>query len=283
MKNNKLKVEFDKNTFLHLEDLIKKSDLTPSEIELLLKSKKPKLIGNHHKFDYGTNHLKLGISSDYHIGSKWFNEKSFLKSVEVFNKEKVDAIYCPGDILEGMSGRDGQIYDLDEIGYTAQLKRASELLNLYKQPYFFILGNHDLWARNKANGGLNIGDELEKRVQNSKYLGDMEATISLNDLITLKLSHRGNTAYALSYSGQKIINSLEGGKKPNILINGNLHKSIYMFYRNIHYLEAGCMQNQTEFMAMKGSPAHVGFWILDVCFSKDGVKRFKSEWIPEYN
>jgi hypothetical protein len=43
------------------------------------------------------------------------------------------------------------------------------------------------------------------------------------------------------------------------------------------------MQNQTEFMAMKGSPAHVGFWILDVCFSKDGVKRFKSEWIPEYN
>jgi hypothetical protein len=56
-----------------------------------------------------------------------------------------------------------------------------------------------------------------------------------------------------------------------------------MHYRNIHALESGTLERQTEFMKMKGSPAMVGFWILDINLrEKGGVERFKPTWYPQY-
>lgn len=261
---------------------LNKSKLSIDEIDIILSSKAPCIKNTGINHNYKKQKVKLGIMADMHIGSKWFNEDGFKYCRDTFDKEKVDAIYCPGDIIEGMSMRDGQIYELSDLGYTEQLEHAYRLLNTLNQPFYYIVGNHDAWARNKGNAGLKVGKEVEKNVPNSKYLGDMEADILLNEKIKLRLSHRGNGAYALSYPGQKMINGLEGGTKPTIIINGHLHKSLYMSYRNIHYLEAGTLQNQTEFMAMKGSPAMVGFWILDLQFDKEKLISFAPQWYPIY-
>ena len=123
--------------------LIEESQLEDSEIKLLLKTKKPSLQKKGIFHDFGDNHIKIGIVSDLHIGSKYFSEEGFYKSVKTFNKEKVDAIYCPGDVLEGMSGRDGHIYELTHVGYTEQINYAVELLSEYEQEFHFILVNHD--------------------------------------------------------------------------------------------------------------------------------------------
>lgn len=261
---------------------LKHSKLSVEEITTLLQSKPQCIKNNGIKHNYKKTHIKLGIMSDMHIGSKFFNEDGFNYCKKTFDSQKVDAIYCPGDIIEGMSGRDGQVYELSDLGYTEQLEHAYKLLNSLNQKFYFITGNHDAWARNKGNAGLIVGKEIEKNVEKAEFLGEMEADIMLNDKIKLRLSHRGSSAYALSYSGQKMINGLEGGTKPQIIINGHVHKSLYMQYRNIHYLEAGTLQNQSEFMAMKGSPAMVGFWILDIKYDKEKIVSFKPEWNPIY-
>ena len=262
-------------------DLIAKSSLSDSEINILLKSKPPRQVRPIHRTYFGKDKIRIGVVSDFHMGSKYFNEPGFEYCIERFNREKVDAIYFPGDILEGMSQRDGQIFELSEIGYTEQLNKAVSRLKKFKHPFYFITGNHDKWAKDKGNLGLSIGEEIERRVPNAKFLGEMEATVDLGYNIKMKLTHRGNSStYALSYSGQRMINNIPGGEKPNIILNGHLHKSIYMYYRNIHYLEAGTLQNQTEFMKMKGAPANVGFWIIDIELGNKGVTGFKPSWYP---
>jgi hypothetical protein len=156
---------------------LNKSKLSIDEIDIILSSKSPCIKNTGIRHDYKKNHVKLGIIADMHIGSKYFNEAGFKYSRDTFEKEKVDAIYCPGDIIEGMSQRDGQIYDLSDLGYTEQLEHAYKLLNTLNKPFFFITGNHDMWGRNKGNMGLQVGKEVQKNVPNAKYLGDMEADI----------------------------------------------------------------------------------------------------------
>lgn len=258
-----------------------KLDIKEQEI-ILTQLQQPQRKIETYKHDFNSNHIKLGIISDTHIGSKYFNKQILDNSIKIFNKEKVDAIYHCGDVIEGMSNREGHCYELEKIGFTSQIEYAAELLSKYKQPLFFITGNHEEWAKKKSNIGYVVGHDLENKINGSKYLGEYTANIDLGKDVIMRLTHEGNSAYALSYSGQKRINALEGGTKPNIIFNGHLHKMLYMNYRNIHFFEAGAMQNQTSFMAMKGSPAMTGFIVADIYFNKDGINRLTTSMYPYY-
>mgnify|MGYP006921402741 CR=1 FL=1 len=262
--------------------LLREKNLTDEEVKLMLKQLEHPPI-KHKRFSLGSSlHYKFLLFSDPHIGSLYHREDVAEDTVRVANKEKVDGILLPGDITEGMSNRDGHIYELAIAGVTNQVNYAVDFLNEFKQPIYAILGNHDLMGMKKGNQGVNIGEDLERRVKNLTLLGDMRGDLDINGS-TLRLSHEGNTAYSLSYSMQKIINGLPGGDKPGIIANGHLHKGMYMFYRNVHALESMTLQDQTPFMAMKGSPAHVGFSILDIYVNKKGIDKFTPTFYPYYD
>ena len=246
----------------------------------LSKPDKTRRLTHHHPWN--PKRIKLGFLPDTHIGSKFFDKEIFEDAVRTFDREKVDAVYHVGDIIEGMSNRDGHIYELDILGTTKQVEYACELLQKIKQPLYFLEGNHQDWAMRKGNQGVEVGKMIEHVLPNAKKIGDMVADVTLAKNIRLRISHEGASAYALSYSGQKRINALEGGTKPNIIMNGHLHKSLYMFYRNIHYFEAGSMQRQTPFMAMKGSPAMLGYWVLDLAIQGGQLKELTPKYKPFY-
>lgn len=280
-KNSQQKPEKCKSINSNLEKII--TGMNKEEQQVLykqLKSPEPQRY-NSHKHYYGERKARLGIISDTHIGSKFFRPDILEKSVEMFNKKKVDAIYHCGDIIEGMSNREGHIYELETFGVSPQVNQAADLLNQYKQPLNFILGNHDEWSMRKSNQGVHIGKMLEEKIKNSKYLGDYEANINLSDNVMMRITHDGNGAYALSYPLQKRINALSDEQKPDILANGHLHKSLYMNYRDINAVEASTMQEQTPFMARKGSPAMTGFWIFDIGYTKKkGLTSFSPTFYP---
>jgi predicted phosphodiesterase len=211
-----------------LEKLVNATELTDKEIEILLKSKKPTLRKTQ-RFDMGKGDILVGVVSDQHYGSAYSSEKAHDASVQVFKSEKPDFLLMPGDFIEGMSGREGHVYELSDIGITSQLRTAVDRLNQYGLPIYGITGNHDGWAKTKADMGLEVGPELEARVKDFSFLGEYEGEVQLNPNITIKLSHRGNSAYALSYSGQKRLNAYEGGTKPDIEFNGHIQKAMYMF------------------------------------------------------
>lgn len=267
-----------------LEKIIEKSGLSEKEVELLLKQgTQPQKSVKTYKHFYSPDHTKILLTGDSHIGHKDFDERLFCKMLSVAKKEDVEAIYHAGDILEGMSGRDGHIYELKKVGASAQLDYAEELLNLSEKPVYAITGNHDGWFLKKGNAGLDVGDTLDKEVDCFHFLGYDEADIFLTPKIKLKLIHPGDgSAYALSYKSQKRIESFSGGDKPNIMAQGHYHKAMYFFYRNVHSFDVGTLCGQTPYMRSKNISANKGFWVVDIFSDKKGVDRIENKFYPDY-
>lgn len=236
-----------------------------------------------HNHDWGDKHIRFGYCSDTHIGHKEFKEELWDKMGQFFKKEKVELVYHAGDILEGMSGREGHIYELRHIGITAQLNAAASLIRSADFHLMGILGNHDLWAMAKANMGINVGQTLEDNVPNFTHLGDWEADVKLAPHITLKLYHGNDgTAYATSYKLQKLVESFTGGEKPNLVMSGHYHKAMYAFMRNVHAFECGTLCGQTRWMRGKKIQAHLGFGLIELWLGKKGIVRLRHEFIPHY-
>ena len=187
-------------------------------------------------------HIKFGVISDTHIGHKCFVDALFEKAAKHFKKEGVEFVAHPGDHLEGMSGRPGHVYELNLIGFAQQVDRAVELYSSIGKPIYGIDGNHDGWYYKKNDNGTVVGEVLEQRVKGYKHLGQMEGVIQLGQNAKMLLYHGGDgSAYATSYKLQKLVESFDGGDKPNIVLSGHYHKSMYAFIRNVHAFEAGTL------------------------------------------
>ena len=143
----------------------------------------------------------------------------------------------------------------------------------------YFTGN--CWYAAKANMGALIVKDICESI-GAEYLGEHEAVININGVKIMLWHGEDGSSYALSYRIQKIIESLSGGEKPNILITGHDHKQGYFFTRNIHAVLGGCLQKQTPWMRRKKLAAHEGFWIIEARINDSEVKRFKPEWIPFY-
>lgn len=257
--------------------------LTPEEEKHILQQLlKPERVRKSFDMFANSRHVKYGVASDLHIGSKYFRPDIFEQSIETFTREGVDAILIPGDVIEGMSNREGHIYELETIGTSAQVQKAIELLKGFKQPILFTTGNHDEWAKNKSNQGVLVGPTIEAGVKGSKWLGEYTADLRLSPQTFIRLTHEGAASYALSYSGQKRVAALSHDEKPAVILNGHIHKSLYMNIRNLHYFECGTFQDQTPFMRMKGSPAMVGYWVIGIGHNRKGVNRVDQTWFPGY-
>ena len=266
--------------------LLDSRELTLKELKILLNTPKRTHISQR-VYDHVKkgSRVKFGVMSDTHIGHKDFDEGLMKSAADTYRKEGIINVYHAGDILEGMSGREGHIYELENIGFNEQINHAEELLKRHFDGLnlFGIIGNHDLWYKKKNNGGVDVGEELDRRIPNFHYLGEEEADINFGDGITMKLFHPNDgTAYAESYKIQKMVESLEGGKKPNILVEGHYHKSLYSFIRNVHCIEAGTICGQTRWMRGKKIPAKKGFWIVEFEKGKKGIKEFTPRFFPSY-
>lgn len=268
-----------------LEDFLRKKKLTEEEAQRIISSVENKAPQQHVSFeDYFENRVKFGVVSDTHIGHKEFDVPFWKQMCGVMRRNGVSRIYHVGDILEGMSGREGHIYELSEIGFQNQLDKAIEMFKLLRGIQIFgITGNHDDWYMKKNNGGVDVGLELQRAVRRYHHLGSMEANVDIGDGLTMKLFHPNDgTAYATSYKLQKLIESFTGGEKPAVVMEGHYHKAMYMFCRNVHGLEAGTMAGQTPFMRGKKIPAHKGFWIVDIEKGRGGIGKFAPEFYPGY-
>lgn len=283
---------------MSLEDLIKKEverlGLTETELKNVLRNLrganprkyKPRKIRTRKK-------VKFGIISDLHIGHECYRPDILSHASQKFEEEGIEFIINAGDTIEGMSGREGHIYELTHIGYSAQMDYfEEEFKKLAKWKVYSIEADksHSGWYRSKANMGVDIGEELHRRAPNYIFLGYDEQDLILksgkNDQNVLRIRIRhpgGGTAYAISYKMQKYIESLSGGDKPHIVIQGHFHKANYMFLRNIHCFDAGTLQEQSPYMKKKGTPAHLGYWIVEVTYSRAGIEEIIPKFIPFYD
>jgi len=231
----------------------------------------------------GEKIIRFGLIGDSHINSKYVQLTHLHKLYDIFQSEGIDTVYHTGDIDEGEQMRAGHQYECYTQGADDHVR---EIIRVYPKRKGiitkFITGNHDASIIKRC--GYDIGYPIAKNREDMEYLGQASAVINLTPNCTLELRHPiDGTAYAISYKMQKMIESMSGGEKPNILAVGHYHKAEYIFYRNVHTFQTGCTLAQTPWMKGKGIAAHIGGWIVEVHVDDDGtITRIKQEYIPFY-
>lgn len=268
---------------------LRQSGMNPIEIDNVIKGLSRGNPTTGKSLSVGKFKATYGVISDTHIGSVHYDHALMSFAAKEFDKRKVDFVLHVGDIVDGWyQNRPSSIFEQNAIGYDQQKAMAVKELSKIKQPLYFITGNHE-YNTFTRNAGVELGFELEKGLKEAgreaHYLGNAEGDIKLKNGTTIKMLHPdGGTAYAISYKPQKIIESLEGGKKPHILHIGHFHKSEYLFYRNIHCFQAATFENQTKFMRGKQIPAHKGFWVVEVGGKKGGqIDYITPTFYPAYD
>ena len=240
---------------------------------------------------YENKTYKFGVISDNHLNSK-YERLDVLNSVyDIFQQEGITEVYNAGNWIDGEARFNK--FEIINHGITPQIEYF--LKNYPKREgittHFIAGDDHEGWYVQRER--INIGEYTQMLAEKQgrfdlKYLGYVEADIEFKarkGKAIMKIMHPGGgSAYALSYTPQKIVESFSGGEKPNILIIGHYHKADYFFYRNTHVLQAGCTQDQTVFMRKLKIQAALGGWIIEMQQSKDGtINRFKAEWLAYFD
>jgi len=256
-----------------------------SDIELKQMLQSPSFIPTFEEESYsfeGTE-ITFGAFGDTHIGSQYTDESFIKMALDEFEKQGCSFIVHGGDVTEGMSGRDGHVYELTHMGYQEQKDAAIRCLSPWKKPIYMISGNHDLWYMKKGDIGANIVKDICEKLPNAHYLGMHEGDVVVGNC-KIKLWHGEDaSSYSTSYRLQKIVESLSGGEKPAILLCSHTHKQGYFFERNIQVVSLGSMQKQSAWMRYKRLAAHVGFFIIKMAIDREGhVLWFEPRWYPFY-
>lgn len=129
---------------------------------------------------------------------------------------------------------------------------------------------------------------LNKPPTRRDYQGRVYCCTVPNGLIFVRQNGRcfwsHNSAYARSYTSQKIVESLEGGEKPHFLVLGHYHVSSYIVERNVHVISLPGFQDQTVFARKKRLRMEVGGSILQFYVTEAGTpSRVSVEFNMFYN
>jgi len=240
---------------------------------------------------YNNRWIKFAVMSDSHLNSKYERLDVLNHAYDICEQEGVKDVFSAGNIIDGY-GKLNQ-FDVFNIGTDDQI---NYLLENYPQrkgitTHFITADDHEGWIVKREH--INIGELIELKAhklgrKDLKHLGYIEADVLIkagSKPTRIRLFHPGGgTAYSLSYKPQKIVESLQGGEKPDLLIVGHFHKLGVFTWRNVDVLLAGCMEDQTPFMRKKHIAAHLGFYIVKAHIAPDGsINRLIPEKISYYD
>lgn len=225
-------------------------------------------LGAGHEFlSEPDNTFLFGVVSDTHLGSKYERLDVLNALYDTFAQEGVKRVFHAGNWIDGEAPFNK--YDLLVHGMDGQVRYLAEHYPKREGivTYAVTGDDHEGWYSRRE--GVDIGRYAERTMRDKSRndwvnLGYMEAFIPLVNANSgaksrMLVAHPGGgTAYALSYSVQRIVESLEGGEKPAIGIWGHYHKLWFSNIRNVWALQPGTTQDQTPFMRSKRLEAHVG-------------------------
>jgi predicted phosphodiesterase/biotin operon repressor len=235
--------------------------------------------------------IKFGVVSDTHLCSHSERLDVLEAAYDTFKQQKITQVFHAGNMLDGEFKFNR--YELYAHGVHDQ---CSYMADHYPQrsgikTYFCTGECHEGWWQKDT--GLRIGwymqNWAEERGRNDLiHIGHLEQDVLFerpHGTFRLRIIHPGGgTPYALSYPSQKMVESFQGGEKPQAMIMGHFHKFDMTYPREVLTLLPGCVQDQTPFMRKKKLGAHVGFCICTIGARVDGtLGRFGVEWIPFYD
>ncbi len=209
----------------------------------------------------------FGACGDQHMCSKYERLDVAEALYDAYAEAGCSVVLNTGNWIDGEARFN--VHDLHTRGMDAQLRYLARAYP--RRPgittYAVSGDDHEGWFAQRE--GIDIGRHAERTFRDVGRtdwidLGYMEAPVRVvhprtGKAAIISVTHPGGgSSYALSYSVQKIIESLDGGEKPAVLLAGHYHKLWAGSIRNVWAIQTGCSQDQTPFMRKKKLEAHVG-------------------------
>ena len=277
---------------LDVNDVLQKNipNETLKELDNLREAIKRFRVDRDYKVDLKTtgNTVRFGVVSDLHAGSLYERFDALSAFYDKLRSENIKLVLMPGDILDGHGIYKGQVFEQYAHGLDKQIETLKKNHpSTEGMRVIFITGNHDnsFYKLTGTDPGPIIAAAMSWECA-GRDVAHVELETEDKYKLTVGLYHpRGGTAYAISWKTQKIIESIPGGKKPNIALIGHYHKMDALpRYRNVYGVQPGTFQGQTPFMASVPTDAHVGGCIVEVVLGnkKHLTSSVKIEFVSFY-
>jgi hypothetical protein len=213
----------------------------------------------------------FGACGDSHLCSKQERLDALHDLYRVYDANGIKTVLHTGNYIDGECRFNK--HEINVHGMDAQLAYLGENYPEHKGITTRMVSgdDHEGWYAQRE--GVDIGRYMESVMRRGgrtdiQNLGYMECFVPLQHKATGKQSMchvihpGGGSAYAISYTSQKQIESYEGGEKPAIALIGHYHKAEHLESRNVHAFQTGCTEDQTVFMRKKKLVANIGGWII---------------------
>lgn len=236
------------------------------------------------------NTIRFALCGDTQVGNAYACPENFVAFVEVAKQRGCEVVLHTGDVLDGWKVYKGQEFELRDVGFESQIKRLQEVAPKGMRVKF-ITGNHDASFKNLI--GVNVGQAIADACPGWECVGEDQGLVEFRTAngtpYLVGLYHMGGgTAYAVSYRPQKAIESMEGGKKPNMAAYGHFHKAeLLPSYRNVCGIQTGCFGGQVGVSTPQGVVSISSLRKGDHVFSHTGAvqkveqvfqRQYSGEW-----
>lgn len=226
--------------------------------------------------DLGTDHYRFAVVSDTHQGSRYEQ----LSALRAFYSQAISegcafALHA-GDVTQGSDRMHrGMELEVHAHGADAQVAYVADTFPRGLHTYV-IGGNHDD-SFNK-DGGVNVVRKIASLHPDLEYIGQDAAYLDIGPTRHYMLHPMGGGAYAKSYKGQKIAESLEGDV--DCVWVGHYHNYAAFKVKRAHVVQLPCFQGQYAWLARKALHPDIGGLIVDLWLADDGsIARFRHEVI----
>lgn len=237
-----------------------------------------------------THHF--GITADNHLCNRQSRIDVLDAAYTHFERQGITTVFNGGNYIDGEAR-----FNKQELIVAPGMDNQLDYL-IDKWParngittHYIDGDDHEGWYAQRE--GVVVGRYLQMRAEQQgrydlKFLGYAESDIVLkcgSGSAVLRVLHPGGgSAYATSYTAQKIVESYQGGEKPHVLVIAHYHKFEYGYPREVHCIQPGCTADQSLFMRKKKIAAHVGFVEMKIKQDARGViTRCAVEWFPSYD
>jgi hypothetical protein len=204
---------------------------------------------------------RFGWIGDNHLCSKYARLDVLKDIYRRFAERDLDRIFNAGNWIDGEARFNK--FDLLVHGMDAQVRYLRDEYPVAPNgltTYAIAGDDHEGWYCQRE--GVDIGKYAESEMRAGGRtdwvnLGYMEAFVPLQHAVSGKTTHLhlvhpgGGSAYATSYTVQKLVESYSGGSKPAIMLAGHYHKLEVLNTRNVWCIQTGCTQDQTPFARKK--------------------------------
>jgi len=218
----------------------------------------------------------MGIVSDMHFGSKHAKPEALAEFYNIcYNEYGITTFLNAGDWCDG-NGRvyKGQAYQLRDFGFDAQLGRLAEEYPCIPGCITYgIEGNHD------QSWFIADGIHMMKRVQIERpdlvWMGDYHASLLINDTRVYMIHPAGGQPYALSYRGQRLLESIEADLVPDMFLIGHLHSFVNFRMRGTEVFQLLSFMGHNDLSRRKGWENQVGGLIVNMKAFANGVLDYR--------